>query len=166
MESRTLQPNSRHCFVCGLANPHGLKLRFYNQGIGRVVAESAIPEYFQGYPGTAHGGIVAAMLDEAAGRSLMIQDPANAEQGTRFMLTARLDIRYRQRVPVETPLRLVGEAGKAKGRTATAKAYLYDGQGELLAEAEALLVDLPDGLLPEAEPQALGWRVYPEEDEL
>jgi len=31
-----LQPNSRHCFVCGLENEHGLHLRFYETAEGEV----------------------------------------------------------------------------------------------------------------------------------
>ena len=65
----TFQPNSRHCFVCGIANPFGLGLRFYQTGLGEVAAEVTVPEHFQGYPGIVHGGVVAAMLDEIAGRA-------------------------------------------------------------------------------------------------
>jgi len=32
------QPNSRICFVCGIDNPIGLKLRFYTDGEGRCIA--------------------------------------------------------------------------------------------------------------------------------
>lgn len=154
----TLQANSRHCFVCGLKNPNGLHLRFYSTAPGEVEVRHTIPEHFQGYPGVVHGGIVAAMLDEAAGRSHM------GGENPRFMFTAKLEIRYRQNVPVGQPLRLVGVAGKGRGRSATATAYLYDAQDQLLAEAEALLVDVPQSMLPDADMEALGWRVYTDEE--
>ena len=32
------QPNSRMCFVCGIENPIGLKLKFYTDDEGRCVA--------------------------------------------------------------------------------------------------------------------------------
>jgi hypothetical protein len=76
------------------------------------------------------------------------------------MFTAKLEIRYRQNVPVGQPLRLVGIAGKSRGRTASAAAFLYNSQGELLAEAEALLVDVPREKLPDADVDSMGWRVY------
>ncbi|HEY5572709.1 MAG TPA: PaaI family thioesterase [Anaerolineales bacterium] len=148
------QPNSQHCFVCGVTNPVGLKLRFYETGPGEITAEYTTPEHFQGYPGVVHGGIVAAMLDEVAGRVHMSGDPP------RFMFTARLDIRYRKNVPVGKPLRLVGKAGKIKRRTATATSRIYGPDGVLLAEAEALLVDVPEEMLQTAYLEALGWRVY------
>ncbi len=154
---KTPQPNSRHCFVCGLSNPFGLHLRFYNTGLGEVSAEVTLPEQFEGYPGVVHGGIVAAMLDEAAGRSHMMGDNA------RFMYTARLEVRYRKNVPVGKPIRLVGKAGTSKRRTAVATSAVYDEESNLLAEAEALLVDIPQDVLDEANVEELGWKIYPEE---
>ncbi|MDD2694352.1 MAG: PaaI family thioesterase [Anaerolineales bacterium] len=153
------QPNSRHCFVCGLSNPIGLHLRFYQTAPGEVKAEITLPEKYQGYPGIVHGGIVAAMLDEAAGRSFM-GDP----QAPRFMFTAKLEVRYRQNVPVGQPLRLVGRAGKSRARIATASASLTNQAGEVLAECGALLVDVPDETIENADLEALGWKVYTDEE--
>jgi acyl-coenzyme A thioesterase PaaI-like protein len=155
---RSLQPNSKHCFVCGLANPFGLHLRFYDTGPGEVTAEITIPNHYQGYPGVVHGGIVAAMLDEAAGRAHMGGDPP------RFMFTARLEIQYRKNVPIGQPLRLVGLAGKTKGRTAASTSAIYDADGLLLAEANALMVNVPDETLKVADLETLGWKVYPVEE--
>jgi acyl-coenzyme A thioesterase PaaI-like protein len=149
------QPNSRHCFVCGLENPFGLQLKFFNSVSGEVTVDYTVPEHYQGYPGVVHGGIVAAMLDEATGRVFM-GDPANP----RFLYTARLDIRYRKNVPVGQPLRLVGRAGKNKGRMATATGAIYNINGELLAEAEALLVDVPSEVINRVDLEAIGWKVY------
>ena len=112
MEQR--QPNSRHCFVCGLENSFGLKLRFDEISPGKVTSECTLGEEYQGYPGVVHGGIIAAILDEMAGRSQMGGDPP------RFLATAKLDIRYRKNVPTGEPLQLIGVAGKSKRRTATA----------------------------------------------
>ena len=67
----TRQPNSRFCFVCGVKNPVGLKMVFEQTGPGEVSAVITVPEHFEGYPGVVHGGITAAMLDEAACRVYM-----------------------------------------------------------------------------------------------
>jgi uncharacterized protein (TIGR00369 family) len=155
---KTLQPSSRHCFVCGVENPLGLQLRFYDSEPGEVVAEYTLSENYQGYPGVAHGGVVAAMLDEAAGRSLM------GDMVTpRFMFTARLNVRYRKNVPVGQPLRLVGKAGESRSRTATASSTIYDQAGNILAEAEALLINVPDQVVENVDLAQLGWQVYPED---
>lgn len=155
----TRQPNSRHCFVCGLENPCGLHLKFYATAPGEVTVEHIVPEGYQGYPGVVHGGIVAAMLDEASGRVFMGDDPAHP----RFFYTARLDIRYRKNVPVGQPLRIVGRAGKDKGRMVTATAAIYGPENDLLAEADALLVSISDETFASVDLDALGWKVYPED---
>ncbi len=152
----TKQPNSRHCFICGLENSIGLKLKFYETAPGEVAVEHIVPEEYQGYPGVVHGGIVAAMLDEVAGRTQMNGYPP------RFMFTARLDIRYRQNVPTGQPLRMVGRSGKVRKRTATASAQIFGPDGTLLAEAEALLVNVPDDVVDAVDLEALGWKVYPD----
>jgi uncharacterized protein (TIGR00369 family) len=155
---KTRQPNSRHCFVCGIENPAGLKLRFDRTGPGEVTAEYTVSSQYQGYPGVVHGGIVAAMLDEATGRSQM-------EEGEpRFKFTAKLEIHYRKNVPVGQPLRLVGKAGSRRGRVTTANGAIYDMKGTLLASAEAVLVDVPTEMLQSADLESLGWKVYPEEE--
>ena len=152
----TKQPNSLHCFVCGLENSIGLKLKFFETAPGEVTVDHIVPDEYQGYPGVVHGGVVAAMLDEVAGRTQMGNDPP------RFMFTARLDIRYRQNVPTGQPLRLVGHSGKVKKRTATASAQIFGPEGSLLAEAEALLVNVPDDVVGAVDLDALGWKVYPD----
>ena len=155
---KTPQPNSLNCFVCGIKNPFGLHIRFYDSAPGEVSAECVLGDEFQGYPGIAHGGVVAAMLDEAAGRSHMGDDPP------RFMYTAKLEIRYRKNVPTGQPVRLVGVAGESKRRTAAAKSAIYDQQGVLLAEAQAILVNIPEEVIDSVDLEALGWKVYPEEE--
>ena len=100
------QSNSNLCFVCGVKNSSGLQLTFYDNGLDEVWTEYTIPEYFQGYPGVAHGGVVAAMLDETCSRTAMIAE------NNYFMMTAKLDIKYRCPVPVKHPLRVVRKTDK------------------------------------------------------
>ena len=155
----TPQPNAQQCFVCGLANPFGLKLRFYQASPGEVFADVIIPEHYQGFPGVVHGGIVAAILDEAAGRSQIYNDPT---RDVRFMFTASMQIQYRKNVPTGTPLKLVGIAGKSKQRSAKARGEIYGPEGDLLAEADLVMVDLPDRYTQSNAIDMTGWKVYPE----
>jgi acyl-coenzyme A thioesterase PaaI-like protein len=150
------QPNSKHCFVCGRENPYGLQLKFYETTPGEVVVDVTVPEQFQGYPGVVHGGVVAAMLDEVTGRVHMGGSPP------RFMFTARLDVHYRKNVPIGKHLHIVGHAGKSKERTALATGQIFGPNGELLADAEALLVNVPEGMGDQVDLEALGWKVYPD----
>ncbi len=153
------QPNSKHCFVCGLESPVGLKLRFYDNGADEVRARIIVPTQYNGYPGIVHGGIVASMLDEAGGRVIMIGDQ------NRFMVTANMTVRYRQPVPVETELLLVGRMLKDRGRIAQAHSDLRLPDGAVAAEADLTLVALSaDYAQRETDLAALGWQIYPNDD--
>lgn len=157
--TKVKQPNSRMCFICGLENPVGLHLHIYETAPGEVQATYTAPQHFQGYPGVLHGGIVGAILDELSGRSLMGADP----MAPRFMFTAKLEIKYRKNVPIGVPLRILGKAGKSRGRSAEAWAGIYDAQtGELLAEGNTLLINVPQDQFNASDLERLGWKVYPE----
>jgi hypothetical protein len=96
-------------------------------------------------------------LDEISGRAQM-GDPSEP----RFMFTGKLEVKYRQNVPVGKPLKIIGKAGKSKGKMAEGWAGIYDEYGTLLAEATALLIDVPEETLDSANLEELGWKVYPD----
>jgi len=145
------------CFICGLENPVGLHLHIYDTAPGEVEALYTAPEHFQGYPGVLHGGIVGALIDEVSGRAHMGSDPA----APRFMYTARLTVKYRRNVPISRTLRVVGRAGRSRGKSAEAWGGIFLADtGELLAEGTALLVDVPAEALDMARLNELGWQVY------
>jgi len=155
--TRIIQPNSKMCFLCGLENPIGLKLRIYQTEPGVIETTYTAPEYFQGYPGVLHGGIVATILDEISGRAHM-GNPSTP----RFMFTAKLEVKYRKNVPIGQPLKIIGKAGRTKGKMAEGWAGIYNEQGILLAEANTMLINVPDDMLEKANLEQLGWKVYPE----
>ncbi len=147
------------CFICGLENPIGLHLHLYEVEPGVVQATYTAPEHFQGYPGVLHGGIVGAILDEVSGRSQMGSDPLHP----RFMFTARLEVKYRKNVPIGKALKVIGKAGKTKGKLAEAWAGIYDAEtDELLAEGNALLINVPEDQFDSSRLEELGWKVYPD----
>lgn len=151
------QPNSRHCFACGLENPIGLKLKFYQTADDEVTADYIAPENYQGYPGILHGGVTATILDEAVGRAFMGADPSNSQ----FVYTAELKIRYKKKVPIGKPLKIVGKQVKRMRWTGESKAFMYDQDGTLLVEATAILVDLPSEF-NDRQLEELGWKIYPD----
>jgi uncharacterized protein (TIGR00369 family) len=142
------------CFACGVENPVGLRLRFYDNGVDEVTSEFVIADHHQGYPGIAQGGIVAAILDELGGRTVMIGDHL------RLFMTMKLEVKYRLPVPVGAPLRGVGKLLQLKSKRATARAEIRNAAGEALAEAELLLSDVPPGVFNISDADRLGWRVY------
>ena len=68
------QPNSYHCFICGVKNSAGVHVRFYEvqrDGSGdEIVARFTGQEQHQGYPGRMHGGVITGILDETIGRAI------------------------------------------------------------------------------------------------
>jgi uncharacterized protein (TIGR00369 family) len=150
------QPNSANCFVCGRENANGLGLTFYEVGPDEVMVEVVIPSHFEGYPGIVHGGIVASMLDEIAGRAALVGEHEH------FRLTAKLEVRYRKPVPSGELLRLRGVVERRRGSVAFAHAELNLPDGTLAAEANAVLVDFPGLPVDEEELKSLGWKVDPD----
>ena len=149
------QPNSQMCFVCGLENPIGLKASFYEDEDSHVTATWTPGEEHQGYPGLLHGGIAAALLDEALGRTVIGRDL--------WLVTAKMEIRYRNPIPIGEPLIVVAELTRVRSRIVEARGELRLSDGRIGAEANAVYVRLPEER-KEAMMQALAyWKVVPDD---
>lgn len=155
------QPNSWGCFICGLHNPVGLKMVFEeDHERGRVYARVTVPDIYRSYPGVVHGGIVATILDETSGRALMIH---TGDINT-FFATARIEVRYRQATPTDTPLMAVGWVERAGESRARVKGELRLEDGTLLASCESLIVRPQEAFLHGWAEEAPYWRVYSDEE--
>lgn len=130
-------------------------MTFYDDGHDEVVSQYSVPDIYQSYPGIVHGGIVAAMLDEAVGRVALIGDHHH------FMMSVRLQVKYRQPVPTEVPLVIKGQVVKLKGRLGKAVGQIWLPDQTVAAEAEMTLADVPAALLAEANLELVGWYVDP-----
>ena len=82
------------CIACRPRERGGLALQFTVAEDGSVRGTFACEEFYRGYAGWIHGGIVAMLLDEALTYCL-------ATRGVRG-ITARLNIRYRHPIDVGT----------------------------------------------------------------
>tara|TARA_B100000945_G_scaffold321230_1_gene334624 strand:+ start:3312 stop:3791 length:480 start_codon:yes stop_codon:yes gene_type:complete len=152
-QSQYKQPNSDNCFVCGIDNHIGLKLSFYDNGIDEVWTHCNFPADYQGYPGIVHGGIISSVLDEVCSRTAMIGD------SNRFMMTVKLNIKYRLPVPVENDLRVMGKIIQLSSSRLKADGYIYLDNGKICAEAFATLVNVPQSIIHSSEFKELGWRI-------
>ena len=155
--SHAQQPSARWCFVCGVANPFGLKIRFFNEGRQRVVARVTFSEEYQSYPGIVHGGLIATVLDETIGRALLADDTPEP----RFMFTAGLNLRYHRPVPLGEEVTVRGWVEKDRGRVVQAGGELLLADGTVAVEATSTLVAIPPAQIDEMKEQDIGWRVYP-----
>jgi uncharacterized protein (TIGR00369 family) len=122
---------------------------------GQVRAELTVPDVFQGYPGVVHGGIVAAILDEVAGRAVLLSGTDED-----LMATLRLTIRYRQPTPTETSLTAVGWLERASGVGARVAGELRLADGTVTAECECLLSRVTDEFRVGWAEEQKYWKVY------
>ena len=103
---------ANQCFVCGPGNAHGLQVSFRMDG--DVCHGEFLPEpRHMGYDNVVHGGLLFSLLDDVMANWLYLQ-------GERCF-TARADVRYRDKLPVGTLVRLEGRLLKRKGRLAELK---------------------------------------------
>jgi acyl-coenzyme A thioesterase PaaI-like protein len=140
------------CWGCGNA-PDGLRLpQPAAEGLTAYEAWFAFDERHQGGPGLVHGGLVAAALDEACGLlATWYRFPT---------VTARIFVRYRRPVTINTEIvvrtRLTGE----RGRRLHVDGAITDGS-DVLAEAKAAFLHVPlEHFLatPEGRAAADSWR--------
>jgi acyl-coenzyme A thioesterase PaaI-like protein len=126
------------CFGCGPHHDIGLRVRTFKKDAG-VLSPIVIPKRFEGPPQGAHGGIVAAYLDE-------VLAGAAVNHTGRIHVTGELSVRYVKLTPIERPL-----LGRARAVQ----------QAETYVDLEATLEDLETG---EVVAKATG-RFFPLSDE-
>ncbi len=140
------------CFGCG-DNDFGLRLPIpEREGAESYEATVRFDERHQAGPGLVLGGLVAAALDEACGLlATWHRFPA---------VTARIFVRYRQPVAINTEFLLRSRVESERRRRITVRAQLLDGH-EVLAEARGAFLHVPlEHFLATPEGRAAGeaWR--------
>ncbi|MBI5342836.1 MAG: PaaI family thioesterase [Deltaproteobacteria bacterium] len=103
-------PHSSGCFLCGDENDCGVRLKFFVEG-DAVCARITLPRHVNGYKNVAHGGVLAALLDESMGWAATVFGGSQ-----RMYLTGELTVKYLAPVPVGKEIvirsRLVRDAGR------------------------------------------------------
>ena len=126
--------HDRACFGCG-DNPFGLHLSSpAEEGARDYESYLRFDERHQAGPGFVHGGLIAAALDEACGLLATWH---------RFpTVTARLFVRYRRPVKINTELLVQARVTSSRGRRIRIDGRLCDGD-DALAEARAAFLHVP-----------------------
>ncbi|HWH32927.1 MAG TPA: PaaI family thioesterase [Egibacteraceae bacterium] len=127
------------CYGCGPENESGLHLSVRAAPENAVAGEYTFTRRLGGAPGVAHGGAVAALLDDLFGFVLVrILVPA---------VTRDLQVRYRRPVHLHTPCALSARLVGREGREVHMAGELRQ-EGQVKAAAEAVFVELePERLL-------------------
>jgi acyl-coenzyme A thioesterase PaaI-like protein len=125
-----LPPHQPNCFGCGPRNQAGLHLRCHVTEEG-VAGRFRLEHHHEGGPGVAHGGIVAAVLDDLLGCLIY--------RLGRPMVTARLEVDYRRPLPLATEVDAVARITTTEGRKAWTEGELSDQTG-IYAQARGLFI--------------------------
>jgi acyl-coenzyme A thioesterase PaaI-like protein len=120
------------CFGCGQANLFGLQLELEPSEDGGVEGRFFVKQDHQGPPGYAHGGVIAAALDEAM--ALLV-----FERGT-FAMTGRLEIDLVAPAPVGTFVRVRARLEEEGERRLGLAAEAAGEDGRRLAAASGTFV--------------------------
>jgi uncharacterized protein (TIGR00369 family) len=149
------QPNSRNCFVCGKQNPASLKMEWWSHPEERFIQGTVtVPEQYNGYPGVVHGGVVAAILDETAGRAIIL------DGDDQLMVTLRLEVVYRKPTPTDTPLTAIGRVVRRSPSRASVVGELRLPDGTVTATCTATVVKPPAEISDGWEEERQYWKVY------
>ncbi len=120
------------CMVCGEDNPHSMGATFNPSGADGAETELVIPTLFQGFDRIAHGGTVAAVLDDAMWWAIFFSTGEST-------MTAQMTTRYHHPVRVAESLRVRGKMVSSRGRVFRTESHLLkvgEADGEYLASAE------------------------------
>ena len=124
------------CFGCGAANLFGLQAELERTADG-VAGRFFVKQDHQGPAGHAHGGLIAAALDEAMALA--------AEPEGEPVLTRRLEVDLHAPVPVGTFLRVEAAVERREGDRVEARAAASADGAEptVVAEGRAVRVRAP-----------------------
>ncbi len=121
--------SDHYCFACGEKNPIGLHLTFDFDG-ERIFTKKILPKEFQGYDGTAHGGIISTMLDETMCKFISAKYNERA-------VTARLEVRFKFPTPVENDLKITAWQENQRKNIISMRSTVETAEGLITAEATA-----------------------------
>jgi len=136
-----------------MENPIGLKVVFEEEG-KQVWANFTPQEEHQGFPGILHGGLSATLLDEVMGRCLMV----SGEE--RWMVSAKLEVRYRKPIPIGDPLTVMGEIVEDRGPLVETRGEIRLSDESLAAQAKGIYIQTPPEMRERMEKGLGDWQVW------
>lgn len=122
-------------FVSGRYNENRIELRyFFRPADGHMFGELRFGAKAEGPPGYAHGGALAAVLDEQMG--------VMAWFNKRTVVTANLNVDFRELLPLSTPARVDTWIERVDGRKIYTRGRIVSGDGIIHSEARGLFIEL------------------------
>lgn len=128
--------SDNYCFVCGAANPVGLKLQFtFNQETGETVSPIKFADHFQGWRGVLHGGLISTVLDEA-------MFYAAHQKNKQKTVTAELNVRFKKPALMEKEFTVKGRVVDIRKRLVFTEGSLVDSDNNVVATATGKFIQV------------------------
>lgn len=128
---------SRGCFVCGdpvTENKRSLGLEIYwDESNEETVIEIDPDSTWCGYENIVHGGIIAAISDDAMAWAVK-------KKHGQWAVTARMGLVYRKPLKTGQRYSVKGSVLKTRGRKITTSCRIEDTKGKVYTESEALFI--------------------------
>ncbi|MCB0919850.1 MAG: PaaI family thioesterase [Actinobacteria bacterium] len=121
-------------FVSGDRSGRRLTLRYYTDDDGSMMAKVLVGAGAQGPPGHAHGGSMAALLDETMGGA--------AWMSGYMVVAAELNVTFKKMLPLGTRCLVRSRVSNATGRKVRTEGVVTDERGTVYSTATGLFITL------------------------
>lgn len=122
-----------HSFISGRRDSRAIRVRYFEKKAARLFAGRAwFGPDAEGPPGHAHGGSQAALLDEGMGAAAWLSG--------KTVLAAKIEINFREPLPLGTLLTMRAEVTKIDGKKVYASGRLETDDGVVFSEGTGLFV--------------------------
>jgi len=125
-------PDNR-CFGCSPHNARGLGLSFTDCGTDGVETTYVAAHDLCGMHGVIHGGVQAAMMDEAMGfaaHAALADEPGDLD-----IATIELTVKYHRPTPTDQPITIRARLVRSEGRDLWMEGEIRDREGRVCTEA-------------------------------
>ena len=133
-EQMIFEDPANYCFGCSPHNPRGLQLAFRKVDRGVVEVRYVAAPDLCGMTGVVHGGVQAAILDEAMGFAVHTVFDDREETS---IATVELSLKYRRPTPTGQPLLVRARFVRAEEHDIWVTGEIRDAEGTLCTEAES-----------------------------
>jgi acyl-coenzyme A thioesterase PaaI-like protein len=122
-------------FVSGDPTGGRFRVRYYRNAEGALVARVWFGPETEGPLGHAHGGSIAAVLDEVLGLAAWAAGYA--------IVVGRLNVHFQKLLPLRTVVQVDSAVVSAQGRKVTVQGRIHGPGGIVYAEADCLCITIP-----------------------
>jgi acyl-coenzyme A thioesterase PaaI-like protein len=122
-------------FVSGDPTGKRFRVRYYRDLEDHLVARVWFGPETEGPPGNAHGGSIAAVLDEVLGLAAWAAGHA--------IVVGKLNIHFQKLLPLQTVVEVRSRVVSAEGRKIMVHGGIFGPANAVYAEADCLCITLP-----------------------